>query len=138
MKVIIPKIIDKIKYIVFEFPSDKAAIEGPGQKPTIPQPIPNKADPKMSLESTFNTLGKLNVEVKIGFFNFFINKLNIIKVIEIEEIITKIKLGSQLPVISRNAFTLIGLTISETVKPAPKNIPHNKDIKFCLIINCSK
>ena len=42
---------------------------GPGQSPTIPQPIPNKDDPIIKCLSILLLLGSSNFEEKNGFFS---------------------------------------------------------------------
>jgi hypothetical protein len=49
----IPKLIDTKKIKAFSLSIDSEAIEGPGQNPTMPHPIPNKPEPISKDESIF-------------------------------------------------------------------------------------
>ena len=48
-------------------------IAGPGHKPIIPHPIPNKEDPKINFLSICVFVGNWNAELKKGLF-LFLNK----------------------------------------------------------------
>ena len=97
-------------------------IAGPGHKPETAHPIPKIAAPKINLPSRFTLEGNSNVFANIGVGRFKIT-LNVRAVTNTAPPITNPKLGSQLPVISKNPTIFAGLIMLETARPKPKSSP---------------
>ena len=97
-------------------------IAGPGHKPETAHPIPKIAAPTINLPSRSIFEGSSNVFVNIGVGRFKIT-LKVTAVTNTAPPITNAKLGSQLPVISRNPTIFAGLIMHDTARPKPKNSP---------------
>ena len=97
-------------------------IAGPGHKPETAQPIPKIAAPKINLPSRFTFEGNSNLFANIGVGRFKII-LNVTAVTNTAPPITNAKLGSQLPVISKNPTIFAGLIMLEIARPKPKSTP---------------
>ena len=114
-----------IKIVDAICPKDKEDTAGPGQKPTIPQPMPNKPAPVISWPSKnlwFEFISKL-----IGLWDLLFSKAqNIGAETIIAENITNKSDGSQFPNTLKKDLTFSGFVISEITKPNPKIEPEIK------------
>ena len=97
-------------------------IAGPGHKPETAHPIPKIAAPKINLPSRSTFEGNSNLFANIGAGRFKIT-LNVTAVTNTAPPITNAKLGSQLPVISKNPTIFAGLIMFEMARPRPKSSP---------------
>lgn len=109
-------------------------IAGPGQSPPMPHPMPNNADPTMSLLSMipFFTQGKCHFSAKCG-VSFLDNKKCQITDTVTAPIITKRSVGSHFPVISRNPRTRSGEVISESTRANPKRMPATREMRLVVL-----
>src|SRR5210317_933771 len=95
----------------------------PGQKPAIPQPTPNKAEPPKRRASNLVAVGRENLPSKIGPEGRGRTKRYPIKVTSKAPPITKARLGSQLPATSKKLITFAGLDMPDREMPRPKIRP---------------
>lgn len=120
IKLPIKRVQTNIKSFSSKKPIDEIA--GPGHKPDIAHPIPKIAAPVINLPSRLTFEGNSKISVKIGLGRFKIN-LNVRAVTNTAPPITNAKLGSQLPVMSKNPTIFAGLIILETARPKPNKSP---------------
>ena len=133
-KIPMPASMDKTKNTAFGLAVPKDTRAGPGQKPAMPQPIPNKPLPITSRRSISRLIGMSKRCPR----NDTLRRLMMAKEIRptvIAPPITKANDGSQLPVRSRNPSTLPGLAMPETISPIPKSRPANKEINIVIIFS---
>ena len=95
---------------------------GPGHKPTIPQPIPNKADPITKERSILILVGQTLCVARTGRSLRFANQKPGTEMTN-AAIMTTARLGSQVPKMSRKANTFAGCIIPEISRPQPKINP---------------
>ena len=110
---------------VCKLPNAKDTIAGAGQKPTMPQPIPNKADPTIKNESISVRLGISKSKLSNVLF-FFLARLNAKKLINTADVITNNNDGSQFSPKVKKPIIFEGLVIWAMIKPTPKMMPTNK------------
>jgi hypothetical protein len=100
---------------------------GAGQKPTTPQPIPNKDAPAIKDKSISVRLG-----ISKSKFNnvllFCLMKLKVKELINTADAITNNKDGSQFSPKVKKPIIFDGLVISAMIKPTPKMMPTNKEM----------
>ncbi|MEY4453885.1 MAG: hypothetical protein RI951_479 [Pseudomonadota bacterium] len=112
---------------VCKLPNAKDTIAGAGQKPTMPQPIPNKADPTIKNESISVRLGISKSKLSNVLF-FFLARLNAKKLMNTADAITNNNDGSQFSPKVKKPIIFEGLVIWARINPTPKIIPTNKEM----------
>lgn len=107
-----------------ELPNTIFPMAGPGQTPESPQPIPNRTDPPMSFASMvpFFSQGKCHFSPKRGVEYRFRKKCPKRETVTAPSI-TKTRVGSQFPRISKNHWTRAGESISESASQNQKSVP---------------
>src|SRR6056300_960941 len=109
-------------------PKLRDAIAGPGHRPAVAQPAPNRTDPTTRLRPNFGSGFAGNDPPTTGVRPFVYAHASAIGIIAPP--ITKANVGSHAPKTSSQPWTLAVLVIPDTNKPPPKNKPATKAIIF--------
>ena len=110
-------------------PKAIAVRAGPGHSPTRPQPMPNRAAPPIRRRSRSRRDGISSRVASTGMPRRLAMTVPRADTATAPPM-TKARLGSQSPKISRKPSTLAGLTICETISPKPKSRPEPKAVRM--------
>ena len=103
----------------------------PGQKPAMPQPTPNSAEPASNGVSMFVLVGSAKLFARMGLPRAKTSRYPMVVTSKAPPM-TKARLGSQWPAMSKKLRILAGLPMPEIRMPVPKSRPKMVAKMICI------